>query len=88
MFRFRVEGAERVPERGPAVVVAPHRSWLDPACVGGACRRPIRFLIMEAVHSKFWTRWFYRGMGTIPVSRLREARRVEANCSSGFVVLQ
>ena len=68
MFRFRVEGAERVPERGPGVVVAHHRSWLDPACVGGACRRPIRFLILETIHAKFWARWFYRGMGSIPVS--------------------
>lgn len=68
MFRFRVEGAERVPETGAGVVVAPHRSWLDPACVGGACRRPIRFLILESIHERRWTRWFYRGMETIPIS--------------------
>lgn len=68
MFRFRVDHAERVPERGPGVVVAPHRSWLDPACVAGACRRPIRFLILEAIHGKRWARWFYRGMRTIPIA--------------------
>ena len=47
MFRFRVEGAERVPREGPGVVVAPHRSWLDPACVAGACPRPVRFLMID-----------------------------------------
>ena len=46
MFRFHVQGAERIPREGAGVIVAPHRSWLDPSCVGGACPRPIRFLIM------------------------------------------
>jgi len=67
LFRLRVEGAERLPPSGPAIVVAAHRSWLDPACVGGACRRPVRFLIMESVYANRWARWFYRAMGTIPV---------------------
>ena len=39
MFRFAVEGQGCVPPRGAAVVVAPHRSWLDPACVGRARER-------------------------------------------------
>jgi len=67
MFRFRVEGAERVPAVGPAVVVAAHRSWLDPVCVGGALPRPIRFLIMERVYRHWWARWFYDAMDSIPV---------------------
>ena len=67
VFGFRVEGVERVPMEGPAVVIAPHRSWLDPACVGGACPRPVRFLIMDTVYRRIWARWFYRRMRGIPV---------------------
>ena len=67
MFRFRVEGADRVPARGPGVVVAPHRSWLDPACVAGAVRRPVHFLIMDRVYYRAGLRWFYRGLAGIPV---------------------
>jgi len=67
MFRFRVEGAERVPREGPGVVVAPHRSWLDPACIGGACPRPVRFLMMEAIYRRPGATWFYRCMRSIPV---------------------
>lgn len=66
-FRFRVRGAERLPSSGPVVVVALHRSWLDPAAVGGALRRPVRFLILDRVYRKWWGRWFYRLMGSIPV---------------------
>jgi len=67
MFRFRVYRADRVPRSGPAVVVAAHRSWLDPACVAGALPRPVRFLILESVYRKVWARWFYRAMRSIPV---------------------
>jgi 1-acyl-sn-glycerol-3-phosphate acyltransferase len=67
MFRFRVQGADFVPSTGPGVVVAPHRSWLDPACVVGACPRPVRFLIMDRVYRWPWARWFYRAMRGIPV---------------------
>jgi len=67
-FRFRVEGAEQFPVEGPAVIVAAHRSWLDPACVGGACRRPVRFLILDRVYDRPWSRWFYRGMRTIRIA--------------------
>lgn len=67
LFRFRVEGAEHVPREGAAVVVACHRSWLDPACVGGACPRPVRFLIMQPVYRLPWATWFFRGMRVVPV---------------------
>ena len=49
------------------MIVAPHRSWLDPACVVGACPRPVRFLMMERVYRWCWAHWFYRGVRAIPV---------------------
>ncbi len=67
LFRFRVEGAARVPASGAGIVVALHRSWLDPACVGGASPRPVRFLMHRDVYHKWWGRWFYSRMGAIPV---------------------
>ena len=84
-FHFTVEGEEHVPRHGPAVLVAAHRSWLDPACVGAAVPRPVRFLILESVYRRRWARWFYAAMGSIPVGApggppsvraLREALRV------------
>lgn len=66
-FRFRVRGVPRLPATGAGVVVALHRSWLDPAAVGAALPRPVHFLIMDRVYEKPWARWFYDRMGTIPV---------------------
>jgi 1-acyl-sn-glycerol-3-phosphate acyltransferase len=69
MFRYKVTGRALVPREGALVVVAPHRSWLDPACVGAAVERPIRFLIVDRMYHKLWARWFYRGMKSIPVQK-------------------
>lgn len=68
VFRFRVEGREKLPARGPAVVVAPHRSWLDPPAVGAAYPRPVRFLILRKVYERRAARWFFRLMGSLPVA--------------------
>jgi 1-acyl-sn-glycerol-3-phosphate acyltransferase len=68
MFRFRVEGVDHVPRRGPAILIAQHRSWLDPPCVGGACPRKVHFLIARPVYHTPWVNWFYRWMQSIPVS--------------------
>jgi len=67
LFRLRVEGATAIPRVGPAVLVARHRSWLDPACVAAACPRPVGFLILGSVYERRWARWFYRRMRSIPV---------------------
>jgi putative phosphoserine phosphatase / 1-acylglycerol-3-phosphate O-acyltransferase len=45
--RFDMEGVEKIPERGPAVLVANHRSYFDPLAVGFLMARrgrPVRFL--------------------------------------------
>lgn len=67
-FGMKVEGIEHVPRSGPAIIAANHVSWLDPAIVGCACPRPVRFLIAKPVYEKAWSRWFYSGMRAIPVA--------------------
>ena len=91
MFRFSVEGIENVPSEGPAIVVASHRSWLDPPCVGAAFPRPVRFLILEGVYRRPWARWFYRRMRSLPVNPSKRTsvvslRRAFAHLRQGGVV--
>jgi 1-acyl-sn-glycerol-3-phosphate acyltransferase len=61
------DGLEHLPRRGPAIVVCNHASYLDAIILGSAAPRPIRFLVLRWMYDLIALRWFYWGMGTIPV---------------------
>ena len=63
----------KVPRRGPFILAANHCSWLDPAVLGSACARPVRFLISRRLYDRRAQTWFYRWMRTIPVRDSGEA---------------
>lgn len=44
VFRLEAHGQEHVPRKGPALLVANHRSFLDPFVVGASAPRPLHFL--------------------------------------------
>jgi 1-acyl-sn-glycerol-3-phosphate acyltransferase len=55
MFRLRIEGLDRIPATGPALLVANHVSFLDPAvllAVANRRRRKIRFLCVAEAFEK------------------------------------
>ena len=66
-LRLRVENAGRMPRQGPAILVANHASFLDPIVLGSACPRPIHFIVLQRMYDWWRLRWFYWGLGTIPV---------------------
>ncbi|MDE2121989.1 MAG: 1-acyl-sn-glycerol-3-phosphate acyltransferase, partial [Betaproteobacteria bacterium] len=45
VYRFRVDGDEALPERGPAVLVCNHVSFVDAVLLMGASPRPVRFIM-------------------------------------------
>ncbi len=78
---WRMEGVERVPRRGPAIVVGNHLSYLDPLAHGyfveRAGRRP-RFLAKVELFENPLLGTILRGMGQIPVHRgTRDQRPLE-----------
>ncbi|HVF76550.1 MAG TPA: HAD-IB family hydrolase [Acidimicrobiales bacterium] len=86
--RFDIEGSERVPQEGPVIVVANHRSYFDTVAVGltilRAGRAP-RFLGKKEVFDAPVVGTLARAMGGIRVDRgtgsgepLREAARALA----------
>jgi 1-acyl-sn-glycerol-3-phosphate acyltransferase len=61
------EGTEHLPRRGPAIVVCNHASYMDAIILGSAAPRPIHFLVLRWMYDLMLIRWFYWGMGTVPV---------------------
>ena len=67
-FRFRWSGAENVPADGPVLIASNHQSHLDPALIGIACPRQLRFLARHTLF--FWPLgWLIRSLGAVPIDR-------------------
>jgi 1-acyl-sn-glycerol-3-phosphate acyltransferase len=62
-------GVDPVPPTGPAIVVANHRSGLDPVILGVITRRRIRFLMAREYYEAVGLRWVFRALDCIPVNR-------------------
>ncbi|RJL24757.1 lysophospholipid acyltransferase family protein [Bailinhaonella thermotolerans] len=91
-MRLRVEGAERVPRTGGAVLVSNHISYLDFIFAGLAAhpsRRFVRFMAKKEVFDHKISGPLMRGMHHIPVDREAGAasyRQALAALKSGEVV--
>ncbi len=64
---LRREGLEHLPRRGPLIIVSNHVSYMDAILLGSATPRPIRFMVLQWMYDLLLLRWFYWGMGTVPV---------------------
>jgi 1-acyl-sn-glycerol-3-phosphate acyltransferase len=73
---FRVEGAENVPERGSAVLVANHASYLDGLVLAAALRRPARFVAKRELERQRVAGPFLRRLGALFVERFESDRGV------------
>nr|WP_298414986.1 MFS transporter [uncultured Halomonas sp.] len=67
LYRLRFSGRAYIPTQGPALVVCNHVSFMDALIMGGACPRPMRFLMDRPIYESPWMNWFFRIAGAIPV---------------------
>ena len=70
-FRLEVEGADLVPESGPAILAMNHESALDIPIVVVASPRPIAFMAKKELFKGPFTSWSLRELGGFRVDRDR-----------------
>ena len=68
LYRLRVIGLEHVPERGGALLLPNHVSFVDGVLLLASIDRPIRFLVDRHYYELPLLHWAARIMGAIPVS--------------------
>ena len=92
--RLRPVGLENVPEKGPAIVVCNHVSYMDPILLAGSVKRPMRFVMYYRIFHIPLLRYFFEHMHAIPIAGamedeqlLKEAfERVDEELAAGNVV--
>jgi glycerol-3-phosphate dehydrogenase (NAD(P)+) len=68
-FRLSRLGREHVPESGPVIFAANHRSFLDPFVIATIARRPMYYVAKEELFRHRLAGWFLNALGAFPVRR-------------------
>jgi 1-acyl-sn-glycerol-3-phosphate acyltransferase len=68
-FRMSRIGREHVPQEGPVIIAANHRSFLDPFVIGTLARRPVYFVAKKELFRRPLTAWFLNSLGAFPIDR-------------------
>src|SRR5688500_13929619 len=68
-LRWRVVGAENVPETGAVILASNHVSNLDPPVVAVGIWRPAAFMAKEELFTHSLFGWYIRRLHAFPVKR-------------------
>jgi len=72
VYRLDKTGLEHIPEKGPAVLVCNHVSFVDALIIAAACRRPIRFVMDHRYFRMPILNFVFRTGRAIPIASARE----------------
>ncbi|RMO19158.1 Acyltransferase protein [Pseudomonas cichorii] len=72
MYRVEHRNLDLIPEEGPALLVCNHVSFVDALLIGGAVRRPIRFVMYYKIYRLPVLNFIFRTAGTIPIAGRNE----------------
>ncbi|TVR65733.1 MAG: MFS transporter [Candidatus Competibacteraceae bacterium] len=72
VYRLKVRDLEHIPEKGPAVVVCNHVSFMDALVIIGSCRRPIRFVMDHEIFQIPVLSFVFRTAGAVPIAPARK----------------
>ncbi len=68
LYRVNHKDLDRIPEKGAAVLVCNHVSYMDGLIIAGACKRPVRFVMYEPIYRTFLLNFIFRTAKAIPIS--------------------
>lgn len=69
LFKLRLEGAENIPKKGPAILAMNHQSFLDPPMAGCVVEGEIYYLARKSLLDKPVLKWLLPRINVIPVDR-------------------
>ena len=94
IYRVRPSGSENIPDKGPAVVVCNHVSYMDPILLLASVRRPMRFVMYYKIFQLPLLRFLFQHAKAIPIASASEDEelmqeafeKVDAELAAGNIV--
>ena len=68
LYRLRFRNLDRVPERGAAVLVCNHVSYVDALLILGVLRRPVRFVMIRRIYELPLLNFIFRSVSAVPIT--------------------
>ncbi|UVJ42873.1 MFS transporter [Pseudomonas sp. LS1212] len=72
MYRVEHRDLEQIPDEGAALLVCNHVSFVDALLIGGAVRRPIRFVMYYKIYRLPVLNFIFHTAGAIPIAGRNE----------------
>lgn len=82
-YRPRVINAERIPERGGALIVSNHITYADALFITMICPRPVRFIVAEEFTASRLLGWVLEIFNSLPISS-KNPREAIVNAARGI----
>lgn len=79
IYKVSHRGLENIPEEGGYVLVCNHVSYLDALLIGGAIKRPIRFVMYYKIFNIPILKFIFRLAHAIPIAGIREDKAIFEN---------
>ena len=67
MYRVKHINLDNIPDEGAHVLVCNHVSFVDALLIGGACRRPVRFVTFKPIYHMPVLNFIFRTAKAIPI---------------------
>lgn len=85
-FSLDVEGMDNLPD-GPAILACNHLSFIDSIVLPAHIPRPVYFLGKADYFESWRTKWFFAGVGVVPVHR-QGGRKGRESLDTGIAILR
>ena len=72
LYRIKLDGLDRIPDEGPALLVCNHVSFMDALIIGGSVRRPVRFVMYYKIFNIPLLSFIFRTAKAIPIAGYKE----------------
>lgn len=84
MYRVSHHGLEQIPQKGGAVIVCNHVSYVDALILAGAIRRPVRFVMHKSIYDIPVLHYIFRAGGAIPICSRQDDEQVYERAMKGI----